>query len=336
MLAKGRYAVAPDRVLVRALRMAGAALCALLVALPLAGRAAAAPDPGSIEAQIDAAWQKLEPVIEQYNQVHGQLIANQRKADVLKKQLQPLQLQVDMALSRVSDIAVQVYKNGPASGFNAILASGSATTLLDQLAMLDQLARLQEQRISDVAAVRDKVLADQKALNDIIAQQSAQDADLAAKKTTIEAQIKDLQKLRQQAYGGGGGTGSLRPVACPVEYIGGAAGKAAATGCAQIGKPYVWGAAGPNSFDCSGFTEYSWGSAGVSLYHYTGTQHDQTMRVSRGDLRVADLVFYYGDLHHVALYVGGGWVVHAPEPGDYVRMAKMDEVGPVNSFGRPG
>ena len=60
------------------------------------------------------------------------------------------------------------------------------------------------------------------------------------------------------------------------------------------------------------------------------------MRVSRGDLRVADLVFYYGDLHHVALYVGGGWVVHAPEPGDYVRMAKMDEVGPVNSFGRPG
>ena len=145
--------------------------------------------------------------------------------------------------------------------------------------MLDQLARLQEQRISDVAAVRDKVLADQKALNDIIAQQSAQDADLAAKKTTIEAQIKDLQKLRQQAYGGGGGTGSLRPVACPVEYIGGAAGKAAATGCAQIGKPYVWGAAGPNSFDCSGFTEYSWGSAGVSLYHYTGTQHDQTMRV---------------------------------------------------------
>jgi len=327
--------VAPDRVLARPLRAAVVVFTALLAVLAPLSRVYAAPDPGTVEAQIDAAWRKAEPIIEQNNLVNSQLAANKAKVAALQKQLQPLQLQVDMALARVSDIAVRLYKSGPASGFNAVLTSGSPTTLIDQLAMLDRLASYQEQQISTVAAVRDKYLADKKTLDDLVSQQARQDADLAAKKADIEAQIAALQKLRQQAYGSGQGTGSLRPVACPAEYLGGAAGKAAQTGCAQIGKPYVWGTAGPNTFDCSGFTQYAWASAGVSLYHYTGTQHDQTMRVARADLRIADLVFYYGDLHHVALYVGMGWVVHAPAPGEVVKMARMDEVGPVNSFGRP-
>jgi peptidoglycan DL-endopeptidase CwlO len=310
---------------------------AVLAVGTLVAPAAAAPgDPGTIEAQIDAAWRKAEPVIEQYNLVHSQLMANKAKATALQKQLQPLQLQVDVALAKVSDIAVRVYENGPVSGFNAILTSGSPSTLVDQLAMLDQLAHLQEQQISNVATVRDKYLADKKQLDDLISQQATQEADLATKKAQIEAQIADLQKLRQQAYGSGTGSGVLRPVACPYEYIGGAAGKAVQTGCAQIGKPYVFGAAGPASFDCSGFTMYAWGAAGVSLYHYTGTQHNQTTRVALADRRPGDLIFYYGDLSHVALYVGGDWVVHAPEPGMPVQMAKLTAVGPINSVGRPG
>jgi cell wall-associated NlpC family hydrolase len=80
----------------------------------------------------------------------------------------------------------------------------------------------------------------------------------------------------------------------------------------------------------------AWAAAGVSLAHYTVTQHSQTRRISASELQPGDLVFYGSDLHHVALYVGGGWVVHAPKPGDKVRMAQMGQIGSINSYGRPG
>jgi cell wall-associated NlpC family hydrolase len=80
----------------------------------------------------------------------------------------------------------------------------------------------------------------------------------------------------------------------------------------------------------------AWAAAGVSLAHYTVTQRSQTRRISATELQPGDLVFYGSDLHHVALYVGGGWVVHAPKPGDKVRMAQMGQIGSINSYGRPG
>src|SRR5262249_9721241 len=162
-------------------------------------------------------------------------------------------------------------------------------------------------------------------------------------KQQIQAQMDQLQKLRTQAYGAAGTApgGSLKPVACPVTYVGGAAGKAIGYACAHIGAPYVWAAAGPTTFDCSGLTlaaqaavgpttfdrsgltMAAWAAAGFSLAHFTVTQKQQTLRISAADLRPGDLVFYFGDVHHVAIYAGGGWVVHAPHPGDRVRMAKM-------------
>jgi peptidoglycan DL-endopeptidase CwlO len=323
-------------------RFRGFAIClmasfiAIVVGLAPAPRAFAAPDVGAIEAQIDAMWQKLEPLVEQYNGVHSQLRVNQAKAAALQKQVAPLEAQIDLAMAQVGGLSVALYKGGRFSALNAILTTGSPTTLADQLTLLDQMARSQRDQISDVTTARDKYAADKKTLDDLIAQLAAQDADLLKRKKEIEDQIANLQKLRRQAYGSGGGNGVLRPVACPVEYIGGAAGKAAATACAKIGSPYVWAAEGPTKFDCSGLTAYAWASAGVSLPHYTLWQYQQTKRVSAADLRVGDLVFFYSDRHHVAIYVGGGWVVHAPHPGDFVRMAKISNIGPVNGYGRPG
>jgi cell wall-associated NlpC family hydrolase len=232
-------------------------------------------------------------------------------------------------------MAVSLYKAGRASKLNALLSSGSPTALADDLALLNQIALSQRLQINDVALARDKYAGQKKALDDLIAGQAAQDAELAAKKKQIEDQLANLQKLRQQAYGSGGGTGVLRPVACPVEYIGGAAGKAAATACSKIGKPYQFATAGPNYFDCSGLTMFSWAAAGVGLSHQTALQWKETQHISKADLRVGDLVFFYSDRHHVAIYVGGGWVVHAPHSGDFVRMAKISEMGPLNGYGRP-
>jgi cell wall-associated NlpC family hydrolase len=89
---------------------------------------------------------------------------------------------------------------------------------------------------------------------------------------------------------------------------------------AQLGKPYVWGAAGPDSFDCSGLTQWAWARAGVALSHYTGSQWGEGVKVARSQLRPGDLVFFGPDLHHVGMYVGGGRMIDAPHTGAVIRV----------------
>ena len=95
---------------------------------------------------------------------------------------------------------------------------------------------------------------------------------------------------------------------------------AAAYARAQVGKAYVFAAAGPNAFDCSGLTMVAWAQAGVGLPHASSQQYAMTARVDSGSLVPGDLVFFYSDLHHVGIYVGGGMFVHAANPGDGVVM----------------
>jgi cell wall-associated NlpC family hydrolase len=312
-----------------------AALVAVIAGLAPATHAYAAPSPQEVEAQIDQLWSQLEPLIEKYNGVHDQLNQNLAKQAALTRQLQPLQMQVDLAMARVGAISAQLYETGPGSRVAALLSAGSPDALLEQMSLLDQLARHQQQTISvtqDQLATYNK----QKApLDALIGQQRQQDADLAAKKQQIQAQLDQLQKLRTQAYGASGNAGgSLKPVACPVTYIGGAAGKAVAYACSKIGSPYQWGAAGQTTFDCSGYTMASWAAAGVSLAHYTVTQRQQTTAISAANLRPGDLVFYGSPAYHVALYMGGGWVSHAPKPGDQVRLAPIAGPGRPSGYGR--
>jgi cell wall-associated NlpC family hydrolase len=314
------------------------AVTALVAVTGVATNAYAQPSIPEVEGQINQAWNTLEPLIEQYNKVHIQLQQNQAKSAGLAKQMQPLQMQVDLALTRVGAVSAALYKRGPASKLGAILESGSASSLADQLSALDQVARRQAATVQDAANMVAKYDTQKKPLDTLIVTQSKQDADLAAKKATIEAQMASLQKLRQQAYGASGNVGgSLKPVACPVDLTTGKGATAAKVACSEIGKPYVWATAGPRTFDCSGLTLYAWAAAGVTLGHFTGWQYNEGKPVSRADLQPGDLVFYFSDLHHMSMYVGGGWVVHAPTSGDVVRMTKLDNPYlPIAGFRRPG
>lgn len=115
----------------------------------------------------------------------------------------------------------------------------------------------------------------------------------------------------------------------PPPPVGSGAEAAVAAGLSKIGAPYVWAAAGPNSFDCSGFTMWAWAQGGKSLPHYSGAQYAMSRRISQADAQPGDLVFFWGpgesgDPGHVGLYIGGGQMVHAPGRGKFVRV---DSVG---------
>ncbi|WP_066953833.1 C40 family peptidase [Streptomyces lushanensis] len=91
----------------------------------------------------------------------------------------------------------------------------------------------------------------------------------------------------------------------------------------QIGKPYEWGAEGPDTFDCSGLTQQAWARAGVSIPRTSQEQWDQLPRISLRELRPGDLVIYFPEATHVAIYLGGGMVIQAPRPGASVKVSPI-------------
>jgi cell wall-associated NlpC family hydrolase len=308
------------------------------VGIVLTGPAAAiaTPTPSSVEDQIDKQWNQLEPVIETYNHVHSQLQTNQAQQKALAAKLSPLQLQVNLAMNSVQGLAVDAYMQGAPNAVNAMILSGSPNSLTDKLMYADQLARHQEQEISGVAKLRDKYAADKQTLDALTVSIAARDKELSAQKAGIQSKIDSLQKLRIKAYGASGEEGGpYKTGPCPVTYTNDKGGRAAQKACDLIGKPYVFGATGPGSYDCSGLTMAAWASVGVHLEHYTKDQWNEGKPVSRADLQPGDLVFYYSDVHHVSIYIGGGMVVHAPHTGDHVRMGTIER-GPIAGYRRPG
>ncbi|WP_155369320.1 C40 family peptidase [Catellatospora vulcania] len=321
-----------SRSLTRALVLVAAMLVGVAPALP----AHAEPSISEIEAEISKTWEKLEPLIEDYNKVHSELKKLQKKAATLDAKLQPLRVTVEVTRTRVGVIASEYYKGGRSTEVNALLGSGSPKQFADQLMILQQIAHGKQEQISATAEAKAKFDVEKESLDKAIAEQKVKDEDMAKKKKVIEAEMANLQKLRTKAYGSGGSGGALKiGAACPAQMGSGKGQTAASWACKQISKPYVWGAAGPSSFDCSGLTQWAYGKAGVSLTHYTKDQWGETTKVSTP--QVGDLVFFYGDLHHVGMYVGtvGGRrvMVHAPHTGDVVRMQYID-VMPVAGYRR--
>jgi cell wall-associated NlpC family hydrolase len=311
-------------------------LVALLVVVLPGTQAKANPTPAQVEAEINKLWNEAEPLIEEYNAVHEKLTKNKAKQATLAKKIEPLQRQVDLAQLRVGVIAAQVYKGGQADAFNAVVSSGSPKILAEQLAFLQQLAHQQDEQLQSVNDLMAQYNAQKAPIDALVAEEAATDADLAAKKKDIEKRLTDLQKLRLQAYGTAGGTGSYRPWPCPAEYAPTAGYKAAKFACQQAGDPYVWAADGPGSYDCSGLTLAAWRTVGVYLPHNARSQSQSVPHVSRSNLKVGDLIFFYSPIHHVAIYVGGGKMMHAPSFGDHVRMVSLDSYSsnPV-AYGHP-
>lgn len=311
---------------------------ALLAAVLVSPVPASAQSLSEVEAEIEDKWRELEPLIEDYNRVRSELKKNREASEELAEKIQPMELQASLASEELNDIAVEQYKQGPMSSIGALVTSGSPVAFVERLTALDQLARQQQQRMDEAGETLASYEAQKAEIDALIAKQEEQKADLADRTESIEADIEELEQLQDQAQQASDSTtvGEEQPSgSCPAVDASGPGAVAAEFACAQIGKPYVYGAGGPGSYDCSGLTSAAWAAAGVSLTHYTGAQWNEGSVVDRSELVPGDLVFYYSDLSHVGVYVGGGMIVDAPNSGSSVSMRSMDTM-PIAGFRRPG
>jgi cell wall-associated NlpC family hydrolase len=308
----------------------------MLGVLVFTGAPARADSIAQIEAKINKQWQQLEPIIENYNSINAKYLSQKHRADVLQKQIQPLYLKVAVSEARVGSISAQIYEGGPTGGLAALLETSNTLNTLNVLGTIEQMARNQRVMVAGAVALMNKYQQQKKPIDELAASLKSQAATLAAQSKTIQASIASLDKLRIQAWGTTVKPGKTRPVACPQKYTGDAGSRAAQWACNQIGKSYVWGAAGPYHFDCSGLTMEAWASVGVSLPHNAYAQKHSVPAVhGYSNLRPGDLVFYYPSISHVTIYVGNGWVVSAPQTGDVVRMVRWNSSTDVRGFGRP-
>jgi cell wall-associated NlpC family hydrolase len=174
-------------------------------------------------------------------------------------------------------------------------------------------------------------------LAQLVAQQQAQLAAAQAAKAKADLAARASALASPKPTGGHSsprGSSSAPPVGPPPPAAAGAS-KAVATAEAQLGKPYQWGGAGPDSFDCSGLTMYSWAAAGVSLAHSAATQYDETAHVPIADLQPGDLVFFGSPPYHVGMFVGGGQMIDAPHTGASVEYDSMYWADLLPYGGRP-
>lgn len=290
----------------------------------------AEPTVAQLEQQISDKSVELEKVVEQYNQLNEQLNATKAEIAKLQEAIGPLEQRASAAQSRVAGIAHTAYKTTGINGLTALLAGGNGKEVLVRLDTLQQLAETQQKQIHEAHTAVAKHQAAKKALEE---QQAAEDVrikTLDSQKKGIEAELSKLNELKMKARGYTSTSGSA--YTGPIPSISGQAGLAVTFAYQAIGKPYVWAAAGPDGYDCSGLTKAAWAAAGVSLAHYTVTQWNQTAHISRSQLAPGDLVFY-SDLGHVALYVGDGKVIHAPTFGESVKISSVDMMTPYG-YGR--
>jgi peptidoglycan DL-endopeptidase CwlO len=215
---------------------------------------------------------------------------------------------------------------------------------------LEQKRLLVDEERSRQAAIKAVLTAEKKKVDDLLAEQENSLAKLTAEEKARLAREREkarlaalaerdeaAQRISRGPSTGGGATDTTPAPNVPARGRAAVAVKAALS---KIGAPYVYGTAGPNTFDCSGFTSWAWAQAGVSLSHSSRVQATQGTRVSVSQLQPGDILFYDSPVSHVAMYIGDGMVVHASNPRTDVTTAPMYQAGgsakPFAGAMRPG
>jgi cell wall-associated NlpC family hydrolase len=288
---------------------------------------------GASQAQLVTSQPSLKDLVAEATQLSNEVDSLGQQYDGLKIQLGHANSEVKIAKlaaaradaamagsqKAVAQLAAMGYMNGGMDPTLQMLTSGNPNQFLSQASTVQQLNDEASMRLS---ALQREQLAAQRAqttAKEEIATANQLQSQINGKVKTIHAKLNVLNSsAMSQAMAVFDQTGSYPNIVLPeATNVGTTALRAALT---QRGKPYVWGAAGPDSYDCSGLVLWAFAQEGISLPHYTGDQWNSGMHVSRADLEPGDLVFFFADISHVGLYIGNGLMVDAPSTGQVVQV----------------
>jgi cell wall-associated NlpC family hydrolase len=326
----------------------GITLAAFSAVLVPTGIGAAAPTSHltltQVKAQIAALNDKAEQITEHYNTARDRLAALQRKSKLTENELARDQAQLSKSESKLAAQAAAAYRTGGLDATMALVSSGSPQTFIDQTSTLQEVAHYQASQVAAADAAQRTMSADRilhtaqvKEQRGVLASITSQRNSISALLSQEKALLSRLTSAARAQYDAAANAVAARQLALRNSYTGPASGQASAAvqyAYNQLGKPYVYGAAGPDSFDCSGLTMRAWQAAGVYLPHNAAAQQSSIPAVSLGALEPGDLVFFGNPAHHEGIYIGGGRMIHAPHTGTVVQITALSSYPPTTA-GRP-
>ncbi|RBY92848.1 NlpC/P60 family protein [Blastococcus sp. TF02A-30] len=328
----------PLRTSRRAVLAIAAAAGVLLAGSPAAATPTTPTTAAEAAELVAARGHELEALSEQFNEARETLRAQTAAAEQAQAQVAAATAQLTTAQEQVRGIARSAFTGDSTSSFRALMTSASAEEFVGRVTTLQSVAAHQSELLATAAAANEVATQAQAQAAAAVAEAQAQYDAVARQQADLEAQIAQYQGVydrlttqERQAVAAVPHERASRdereeaPVAAAAPVVAdSAAGQAAVDAAmAQRGKPYVWAAAGPGSFDCSGLTQYAYRAAGISLPHSSRMQAQMGQPVAKADLRPGDLVFFYSPISHVGIYIGNGQMVHAPTSGDVVKVAPL-------------
>jgi peptidoglycan DL-endopeptidase CwlO len=309
--------------------------------LPGTGQAAPAQPASAPKTASEAARQvaqlgeQLESLSEEVNGARIRMTKLHDVATKATKAAKAVDAQYATLSGEVGKIVRSTYMSAPFGQFTTLMTSDSPQDFLDQLGTLERMSEQRGKVIGSVLRIKQQLDQARDTAKKASAESNREYAAAKAKQHSLDAQITKYKALyealsareRAQLNGGGSASRASRIPIGSLPPMSGRAKTAVSAALAQQGKPYQWGAAGPNAFDCSGLMMYAWGVAGVALPHQSAQQYGVGTHVPTdlAYLKPGDLLFFYSPtIHHVAMYIGNGLQVHAPTSGDVVKVVGVD------------
>ena len=338
-----------------------AALAAGLSVLPAAAVADPGQRTIEERRELERINREVALAAEDYNGAELELQAARRAAARAQARVAAKEAAVAAAGRGIGALAAAAYRSGGGvDPLVQLVTSATPGTFIDRAATLDVISRRQNEQLRHLRVARRalrqerELAAHELARADAIARRMARTkAEIERKLVRQQALVRRLEsedarrerlereaaerraaqiaaareRARELAAAEAARKAALarasRERQAPV-YTGSAEGRAAIAvqeAYRQLGKPYRWGAEGPDAFDCSGLSKWAWAKAGVSLPHYSRAQYNEGRHVSQSELRPGDLVFFGNPIHHLGIYVGNGQMIHAPQTGDVVKVS---------------
>lgn len=298
------------------------------------------PSITDVRASVDRLYHEAEQASERYNDARLRLQEAKANLAALREDLDRQLEAVEERRDEVAAAVVADYQG------QTLTTAGQVVLANDPDAFLSRLATISEHNAQRGSLVEELALeVERLELREALAEREVavieeSEAALAAEKAIIDEKAEEAEALlgrMEEERELRVSRSAPRPPATPAAAAP-ASGRAAAAvnyALAQVGDAYVWGAMGPNAFDCSGLTSAAWAQAGVSLPHSSSAQMAYGPRVSSSALQPGDLVFYYSPVSHVGIYIGNGQIVHAANPSTGVRVAPVFSM-PFSGAVRPG